>query len=82
MTECIKDNFLFYWVDGIFVRDNPQEIKEKIEKLGYACKVEKIDNLEVFEKNIVYYKNGKEKILFLPVKEKKIKFNLNNAIEL
>jgi hypothetical protein len=82
ITECINDEFLFYWVDGIFVKKNPEEIKRKIEKMGYACKVEKINNLEVYEKNIVYMKDNKEKILFLPVKEKKIKFNLNNAIEL
>jgi hypothetical protein len=78
----MNNNFLFYWVDGIFIKDNPREIKEKIEKMGYACKIEKINNLEVFEKNIVYFKNGKEKILFLPIKEKRIKMNLTNAIEL
>jgi hypothetical protein len=82
IKSCIDDNFLFYWVDGIFVTGNQQEIKRKIQKMGYACKIEKINNLEVFEKNIVYEKQGKEKILFLPIKEKKIKFNFQNAVEI
>ena len=82
ISNCINNNFLFYWVDGIFVKENPREIKEKIEKMGYSCKIERINNLEVFEKNIIYEKNGKEKILFLPIKEKKIKMNLSNVVTL
>lgn len=80
MNSLIDENFLFYWVDGIFTTKNPKKIADKIRKMGYACKIEKINNLEVYEKNIIYEKNGKEKILFLPIKEKKIKFNFDNSV--
>jgi hypothetical protein len=81
-TEIIKsqidENFLFYWVDGIFVRGNEKKIKKEIEKMGFPCKIEKINNLRVGEKSILFNKDGKEKIIFLPQEKKQVKINLEN----
>jgi len=72
MELCKKElgnDFLFYWVDGIFFRNN----KEKIEKiteilstLGFKSKQEIVRNLRKSEKTLLFNKDGKEKILFLP----------------
>lgn len=69
MFECIlsaNENYLFYWVDGIFVRDNPELIVKKLDSLGFESKIEKVENIRIYPKNIIYNKDGKEKILFLP----------------
>lgn len=79
MQSVIDENFLFYWVDGIFLKANPEKIKKKILNLGYPCKIEIIENLRVYEKNIIYSKDGKEKILFLPHEEKQVKVDFSKA---
>jgi hypothetical protein len=68
--EIIKkefpEEFLFYWVDGIFIRKNSDKIRERLLQLGFPSKIEFIKNLEKSEKNICYMKGKEEKILFLP----------------
>ena len=81
MQSVINEDFLFYWVDGIFIKGNPERIKNKIQKMGYPCKIEKIENLRIYEKNIIYSKDGKEKILFLPHEEKKVTVDFSKAIK-
>lgn len=78
IKQTINEDFLFYWVDGIFVKNNPERIKKEIEKMGFPCKIEKINNLRVGEKNILFNKEGKEKIIFLPIEKKKVKIDLEN----
>jgi hypothetical protein len=68
--EIIKkefpEEFLFYWVDGIFIKKNSEKIRKRLLELGFPSKTENIKNLEKSEKNICYMKDNKEKILFLP----------------
>jgi hypothetical protein len=68
--EIIKKEFpeeyLFYWVDGIYLRKNPEKIRQRLLQLGFPSKTENIKNLEKSEKNICYKKDNEEKILFLP----------------
>lgn len=68
--EIIKNEFpqdyLFYWVDGIYIKKNPEKIRKRLLQLGFPSKIENIKNLEKSEKNICYKKDKEEKILFLP----------------
>jgi len=85
MEICKKelaDDFLFYWVDGIFFRNNKEKIPiilEILKTLGFNSKLENVRNLRKSEKTLLFEKEGKEKILFLPqtnfeeMKEIKIK---------
>ena len=72
MELCKKelgDDFLFYWVDGIFFRNNQEKIAkitEILKTLGFKSKLENVNNLRKSEKTLLFNKDGKEKILFLP----------------
>jgi hypothetical protein len=72
MELCKKelgDDFLFYWVDGIFFRNNTEKIPiilEILSTLGFKAKLENVENLRKSEKTLLFNKDGKEKILFLP----------------
>jgi regulatory protein YycI of two-component signal transduction system YycFG len=72
MELCKKelaDDFLFYWVDGIFFRNNKEKIAkitEILKTLGFNSKLENVSNLRKSEKTLLFNKDGKEKILFLP----------------
>jgi len=61
-----KEKYLFYWVDGIFIRENPEIIVEKLTEQGFQSKIENVENIRIYPKSIIYNKEGKEKILFLP----------------
>jgi regulatory protein YycI of two-component signal transduction system YycFG len=86
MEICKKelgDDFLFYWVDGIFFRNNKEKIPiilEILKTLGFKSKLENVSNLRKSEKTLLFNKDGKEKILFLPQTNfeemKEIKINL------
>ena len=73
IKKAFKSVFLCYWVDGIFVKGQAEEVKKALENLGYPCKIEEINNLEITEKALFYTKEEKEKVLFLP---------RNNTIEI
>ena len=69
MELCKKelgDDYLFYWVDGIFTRKNPEKIVKILKTLGFQSKIEYVTKLKKTDKNIVFEKEGKQKILFLP----------------
>ena len=72
--EAIKKaqpaEFLFYWVDGIFLRENPQPAVNYLNSLGFECKIEIINNLRIIENAVIYEKEGKSKFLFMPQSEK------------
>ena len=88
--EIIKkefnEDYLFYWVDGIYIKKNPEKIRKRLLELGFPSKTENIKNLEKFEKNIIYNKGKEEKILFLPKSYSEditeIKENLKNIHQL
>jgi hypothetical protein len=66
IKRLFPELFLCYWVDGVFIRGQPELIKKTLEELGFPCKIEEIANLQITEKALFYTKEGKEKILFLP----------------
>jgi hypothetical protein len=70
IKKAEKNNYLMYWVDGIFVKENPEQAAAYLNKLGFECKIEKIENLRVLEGCVIYEKDGKSKFLFLPKSEK------------
>lgn len=86
MELCKKElgnDFLFYWVDGIFFRNNKEKIPKILEilkTLGFKSKQENVRNLRKSEKTLLFNKDGKEKILFLPKTNfeemKEIKFTI------
>ena len=64
-NELLKD-FLFYWVDGIFLKDNPEKAVEILKEMGFNSKIEHISELKNHGKYLSYKKDGKKKMLFLP----------------
>jgi len=72
MEKCrreIKEEFLFYWTDGIYVKNKQaaQKCVELLNKLGYESKTEKLiritrlpNGFETKEKKLI--KDGKYKI--------------------
>jgi hypothetical protein len=72
--EAIKKSqsadFLFYWVDGIFLRSNPEPAVNYLNSIGFECKIEEINNLRIIENAVIYEKEGKSKLLFMPQTEK------------
>lgn len=47
--QSAKSNFIFYWVDGIYVRglDAVVSVQDTLEKLGYEHKVREVSSIEV-----------------------------------
>ena len=72
--EAIKkaqtNEFLMYWVDGIFLKSNPEAAVEYLNSIGFECKIEIINNLQIIEGAVIYEKEGKTKLLFMPQSEK------------
>ena len=65
-----KENYIMYWVDGIFLRDNPESAVNYLNSIGFECKTQKIDNLRVVGNAVIYEKENKSKLLFLPQTQK------------
>jgi hypothetical protein len=81
-----KEDFLFYWVDGIAVDKNAHDILFYIESLGYKSKVDIIEGCRLVENTLIYFKNGKKKMLTLPKSnrienEEAKEFLLRNSIQ-
>lgn len=66
VKKWAKKDYLLYWVDGIFILNNPEEAVRILSSLGFESKIEIITNLEVVDGAVTYLKDGKQKILFLP----------------
>lgn len=84
MQEIIKEmkrEFILYWVDGIFLRENPERAVEILKKLNFESKIEKVENLRVVNSSVLYTKEGEEKILFLPKNQKSDKKEIWQKIE-
>jgi len=72
--EHCKEDYLFYWVDGIAVSKNPQKAIDYMTSLGYRSKIDRITECS-YEDGVIYYKkNGKAKVLHIP-KSRKIQNN-------
>lgn len=68
VREKMPGEYLAYWVDGIFLKDNPYKAQEILKELGFNSKIEKITELKKGKKSLTYKKDGVKKILFLPQK--------------
>jgi hypothetical protein len=66
----MKKEFILYWVDGIFLRGNQDRAVNILGELNFPAKIEIIDNLRVIDGAVIYLKDGKEKMLFLPSSQK------------
>jgi hypothetical protein len=77
----LKREFLFYWVDGIFLRKNENKAIQILKDLNFESKIENIEKLENNDGIITYFKDQKEKMLFLPKNQKEEKYNLLKFIE-
>jgi hypothetical protein len=68
------DDFIAYWVDGIYLKNEwiALDVVNEFEKAGFPCKIENITNFKSrFKFNYMEYtykKDGKYKILNLPIK--------------
>lgn len=77
----LRKEFLFYWVDGIFLKNNSDKAVSILEKMNLSSKIEKIENLQNNDGLITYLKDNKEKMLFLPKNQKDEKYTLIKFIE-
>lgn len=71
-------SFIFSWVDGLYTTDYKSSVKcrEVIERSGYKCTVEKLNDLQVkiLDKNvkITFEKNGENKLFNIPIVNNRI----------
>ncbi len=57
-----KEDFLFFWVDGIYIRGKSAATVESIfGNMGYKFKTKKINKIEVTERNLLVHADGKIK---------------------
>lgn len=77
LIELNRENFVFYWVDGIYLRTKPspeklEEIQYTIEEAGLQFKTEFLQNFSVERERqnfkIKYLKSGKQKVFEIPSK--------------
>lgn len=84
LIELCKKDFIFYWVDGIYLKETPspdkmEELKYTIEEAGLKFKTEYLKNFDLQRVNnlykISYLKDGKKKVFEIP---DKFYFNIKN----
>lgn len=77
LIELNRENFVFYWVDGIYLREKPsleklEEIRYTIEEAGLKFKTEFLQDFSVKREKdmfkITYLKSGKPKNFEIPSK--------------
>ena len=66
VKELMNDEFILYWVDGIFLKGNPEKAIQILKDCGFESKIEKITDFKIHEKHLSFKKDGEQKILFLP----------------
>jgi hypothetical protein len=81
IRELMPEDYLCYWVDGIFLKGNPYQAQEILKEMGFNSKIEKITDLKKTDKRLTYLKDGIKKILFLPKKNLEFK-QIKNSIKL
>ena len=76
VKKALLNDFLFYWVDGIFIRGDPQRAVDILKECGFNSKIEEVKNFHIKEKFITFDKFShskskfEKKILFLPQDKK------------
>ncbi len=61
--QC-KNDFIFFWVDGIYVKKGAQKkVESLLKKEGFNCKSERLKSIEITERNtFVHLINPKKRI--------------------
>lgn len=75
LSKVLKNDFLFYYVDGIYMRAKKEKIdfvKNYIEKNNYTCKIKNIDFIRVTKRGNLIVKDSTGKRPFF-VRKRKIK---------
>jgi len=77
MAEAKKideNNFIFFWVDGIFVKKNPDKYVELFKKFGVDSKIEKVEGLRISSKGnyLFFKKEGVKKTQPIPINKKRV----------
>lgn len=83
-----KEQILLFWVDGIFFNDPDGSLSDAVvnylKEKGFNSKKENITNFEIQQKNnvaeITYLKDGKPKILQLPLKSDRVREAVTQAV--
>ena len=70
VKKKMLNEFLFYWVDGIFIRGDPNRAVNILKEMGFDSKIERVKNIKIKERVITFDKYSAKKNLF----EKKILF--------
>ena len=76
IREILGNDFLFYWVDGIYFEDirHRGKIEEYLKEEGYRNSFDILDNFHAFENNkqftIYFSKEGKPKLFKVPKPQK------------
>jgi hypothetical protein len=80
--EHFKKDSLFFWVDGIGVKE---ESAEKVLKFftdrNYPAKLEMVTNCRRVNNTLIFAKDGKRKILFFPKKRKVTDMEIINFLK-
>jgi hypothetical protein len=72
VKKGLLNDFLFYWVDGIFIKGDPSRAVQILKNCGFESKIEEVKNFRIKDKYLVFdkFSNSKKvfekKILFLP----------------
>ena len=77
----MKNEFIFFWVDGIFIRGDPERAMQIFDSLGLPAKIEKITELKKGKNFLIFKKDGEQKILFLPKSKKHEKKELIHLVK-
>jgi len=60
IAQAVGDDYIFFWVDGIYIKNNPESIaktQQIIEKWQYQSKIKAIHRIECTEKQMLVYAN-------------------------
>lgn len=58
LVKTLGEDFLFYWVDGIYFKnteDNVKKVSDLINSCSYDCKPEEVSKIEFFNDHFVVY---------------------------
>lgn len=87
VKNALINDFIFYWVDGIFIRGDPQRAVEILKSFGLDSKIEEVKNIKIKEGYMCFDKwsekkeTFEKKILFLPKTNKEDKKDLISQIK-
>lgn len=89
LMESLGEDFIFFWVDGIYFKktdENVKKVKEFLEQCAYECKPEDVSKVEFLNRTFLVYSGlGKSSKLFSwnpDAKKPKSNVSLSEAYEL